>query len=243
MSIHESAYEALKVLGKPSHVTSIHEVIVQRNLFVFGAKDPVRALGVQIDRHARGVVISHSVEPKLFYRAAPATYGLLEWLDSKEYQNLELDEGVISALEQEDLDSSLFLEQELHRWLAKNLDKNGLVALGHGALQLFDPDRQEGLTGKFNTGIVGEIDMLLTTTSGDFVIIELKRSSSDKTVGQICRYFGWVKEHLAKDGQEVFGIVLAQEINDQLRYAIKATNESITYRTLNIDVTLGLPSR
>ena len=243
MNIHEAAYKALELLEKPSHVKSVYNVIVENSFFDFGAKDPVRVLAVQIDRHARGVPISKSIEPKLFYRSAPATYGLLKWLDSEELQNLELDEGVITAIEQEDLDSSLFLEQELHRWLAKNLEKNGLGALGFGTLHLFDPERQEEFTCKFNTGLVGEIDMLLTTESGDFVIVELKRTSSDKTIGQMCRYFGWVKEHLATNGEEVFGVVLAQEINDQLKYAIKATNENITFRTLNIDVSLGAPSR
>ena len=80
--------------------------------------------------------------------------------------------------------------------------------------------------------------MFFRTPSNDFVICELKRQSDDQTIGQLCRYWGWVKEHLAKQ-QQVFGLVLAQEINENLRYAIKATNPNLSYRSLSIDVTLG----
>src|SRR5262245_61409893 len=145
MQIYEAAYQSLIDLGVPTHLRTLREHIESNGYFSFGAQNPERALGVAIDRHARGVAITRPAEPRLFYRHAPATYGLLEWLNDEQKKSLELDEDV-SALEE--LDSSLFLEPELHRWLFKNLEQNGLTALGFGPLTLYEPDRQHLVQGK-----------------------------------------------------------------------------------------------
>ena len=160
MQIYEAAHRALLDIGKPSHLQALRDHIESHGYFAFGAQQPERALGVAIDRHARGVRITRPSEPQLFYRHAPATYGLLEWLNHEQKENLELDEEV-ATLEQ--LDSSLFLEEELHRWLYKNLKQNGLTALGFGRLTLYQPEWQQEVFGKFTTGDVGEIDLLLLT--------------------------------------------------------------------------------
>ena len=41
----------------------------------------------------------------------------------------------------------------------------------------------------------------------------------------------------------MFGLVLAREIGDYLRYALKATSERISCRELKLDVQLGPPIR
>ena len=57
--------------------------------------------------------------------------------------------------------------------------------------------------------------------NGALVVVELKRGlPSDRVVGQTTRYMGWVAEHLA-NGREVDGIIVAHEVNDQLRYAVR----------------------
>jgi len=59
----------------------------------------------------------------------------------------------------------------------------------------------------------------------EFVVIELKKGrSSDVVIGQILRYMGWVKEHLAVndyDHYDVRGIVISKEKDDRLEYALK----------------------
>ena len=55
------------------------------------------------------------------------------------------------------------------------------------ALALVDPAQQMTKLGKFNTGVVGEMDMFFCAPSGEFVICELKRQSDDQTIGQLCR--------------------------------------------------------
>lgn len=241
MLIYEAAYMSLREIGKPAHVKSIYSHIIEKGYFDFGAVDPVRALGVQIDRHSKGVLISKPAQPTIFYRDKPATYGLLEWLDEKATADLDLDDEIKQSAELENLDSALFLEQELQRWLFKNWEKNKLTALEFGELDLVDEEQQARKFGKYNTGVVGEIDMFFRTKNGDYVVCELKRQSDDQTIGQLCRYWGWVKENVARD-KNVYGLVLAQDIGETLRCAIKATNENICYRQLSLDVNLG-PSR
>ena len=40
----------------------------------------------------------------------------------------------------------------------------------------------------------------------------------DRALGQLARYMGWVKTHLA-GGREVRGVVVARSIDEKLRYA------------------------
>jgi hypothetical protein len=242
MQIYSAAERALLDIGKPAHLREIYAQIVQQAYFEFGAASPVRALGVAIDRHAKGVQISKPASPVLFFRASPATYGLLAWLDAEASENLALDEEVAEAAQIEELDAALFLEQELHRWLFRNWEQSRLTILEHGPLELVDPDQQLKKMGKYNTKAVGEIDMLFNTASGDYLVCELKRQSDDQTIGQVCRYWGWVKECLAGE-RRVYGVVLAQEIGASLRFAIKATDPSISFRELSLDIKLGQSSR
>jgi RecB family endonuclease NucS len=55
------------------------------------------------------------------------------------------------------------------------------------------------------------------------IVVELKRGRpSDKVVGQVARYIGYVRTHLAKPGQPVEGLIIAYEADDPLRYAVAA---------------------
>ena len=136
------------------------------------------------------------------------------------------------------LDVNLLLEADLHRWLFRNLQRNGLRELGLGPLEVYD-DRRQGLhnLGKFNTRSAGEIDMLLRTREGDLLVIEIKRRGVDEAVGQICRYMGWVSRNLR--GRRVLGLIIAQEITDRLRYAVQAAGPNLRVQRLRIHAELG----
>jgi RecB family endonuclease NucS len=69
---------------------------------------------------------------------------------------------------------------------------------------------------------VGRIDLLARHRKEPrWLVIELKRNqSSDQTVGQLLRYMGWVKQHLAGDGEKVEGLVIAHQADDSIRYAL-----------------------
>jgi HNH endonuclease/HB1, ASXL, restriction endonuclease HTH domain len=86
MRIHEAAYKALRELRKPTHVGELYGYIEQNGYYRFGAKDPGNALAIQLSRRSEGLTIGKQSLTKLFYRASPATYGLLEWLRAPELE-------------------------------------------------------------------------------------------------------------------------------------------------------------
>lgn len=104
------------------------------------------------------------------------------------------------------------LEAHLRDYLAKNLPK----LAGHdGSLNLYHTDDRDGV--EFQTD-VGPID-ILATGDGDFYVFELKLARGpDSALGQILRYMGWVKKHLAGKSN-VFGVIVASDISEKLRYA------------------------
>jgi RecB family endonuclease NucS len=70
------------------------------------------------------------------------------------------------------------------------------------------------------------------------VVIELKKGqTSDATVGQILRYMAWVDENVAETGQEVEGVIIARDVDDALRYALKKV-PSISVLTYRVDFAL-----
>ena len=238
MQMYEAAHLALKELGHPTHVDELWQFIQEKGHFQFGAKDPARALGVCLDRRSYGARISRVSEEKFFFRSSPNTYALWEWADAKTKANLLAEEEIT-----EELDTSLFWEKDWQRWLFNNLKENRLSALGFGQLRLHDPHYQEQHLGHFVTDDVGEMDFLLRTASGDFVVLELKRKGDDETVGQICRYVGWTKRHIATGEQKVFGVILAAHISERLRCAIEAVDDKIHFQELRLKVEFGETSR
>ena len=72
----------------------------------------------------------------------------------------------------------------------------------------------------------------------DLVVIELKRGkTSDATVGQVLRYMGWVRENIARRGQDVHGIIIAREFDQGLKYAM-AGQEKLRVLTYKVDFEL-----
>ncbi|MEM2619415.1 MAG: endonuclease NucS [Candidatus Hadarchaeales archaeon] len=68
---------------------------------------------------------------------------------------------------------------------------------------------------------VGRIDLLCRDENGHFVVVELKKTeASDKALGQLLRYMGWIKEKKA-GGKKVRGILITHEFDENLDYALK----------------------
>lgn len=68
---------------------------------------------------------------------------------------------------------------------------------------------------------IGILDFLCRDPiSNALVVVELKRGKpSDRVVGQVARYMGWVRQHVAASGQLVEGIIVAHDYDENLRYA------------------------
>jgi hypothetical protein len=66
---------------------------------------------------------------------------------------------------------------------------------------------------------IGFIDILAIDDEKTFYVFELKRGKgSDKVVGQVTRYMGWVSDTIGR-GQEVKGVIVAKAIDAKLRYS------------------------
>lgn len=75
MKIYEAALMVLKESGQPMHARDIHREIVARELYSFGAKDPVSVVSQALRKKSEGAPNSVNV---VFKRTGPGTYGLAE---------------------------------------------------------------------------------------------------------------------------------------------------------------------
>ena len=132
----------------------------------------------------------------------PGTEGLVGLTSEDEEQPLTPPQAEESA------ESSLFaLESHLRDYLARNLNSTVKFA---PPLEVVDVE--------YSTA-VGPIDLLAKNSAGDYYVFELKlERGADAALGQLLRYMGWCAKHLSQ-GRPVYGVVLAAEISEKLRYA------------------------
>lgn len=123
----------------------------------------------------------------------------------------------------------------LEAHLEEFMDKNWRHIWGT-QLEKYQVDDQNGR--QFPAG-QWSIDFLcFDKQNKDLVVIELKRGkSSDSTVGQVLRYIGWVRENVAQSGQRVRGIIITQEVDDALKYAVKELG-NVSVLTYKVDFKL-----
>jgi restriction system protein len=119
--------------------------------------------------------------------------------------------------------SEFVLEKYLEEFIVSNFD-----TIFKGRLRVFEDT--EGNDGQQYATDIGPIDILaIEEKAKAFVVIELKKGrSSDRVVGQILRYMGWVKRNLCENGQIVRGLVICRDHDPKLTYALEMTK--------NIDV-------
>lgn len=105
-----------------------------------------------------------------------------------------------------------------------------------GKLRYYDIERQNERNGHFDTQEVGEIDFLaIDQKNNDLLVIELKRESTDVTLGQILRYMGWVNKKLCKKDQKVKGIIIAESKDNKLELALTVV-PIVTFRKMKLNV-------
>ncbi|MBU0527944.1 EVE domain-containing protein [Candidatus Micrarchaeota archaeon] len=117
-------------------------------------------------------------------------------------------------------DKGLFvLEKYLQDFIVSNWDN---IDFGQ-KLRIYQDD--DGNPGPQYTTDVGYIDILAIDEKNNFVVIELKKGrESDKVVGQLLRYIGWVKKNLATKDQGVQGIIICKDLDEKLEYAVSAVS-------------------
>lgn len=136
-----------------------------------------------------------------------------------------------------DAESGSFrLERHLEDFIVANFDR-----VFAGKYAYFQED-ERGEGRQYPTDI-GLIDILAREKATNaYVVIELKRDkSSDQAVGQTLRYMGWVKEHLCQAGEEVKGLIICQDADERLEYALSMT-PNIIHKRYRVDFRLEEPA-
>ncbi len=134
-------------------------------------------------------------------------------------------EDILEPEEEREIESretqTFALESHLRDFLSKHLD-----IIEKGLTLYRDENKRDGIEYPTETG---PIDILAKDSDGNFVIFELKVGrGADRTVGQLQRYMGWVRRGLAK-GSNVRGFIVAQSIDEGLRYAASENPNIKTY--------------
>ena len=106
------------------------------------------------------------------------------------------------------------VESHLRDFIAQNI---GVIKVNGHSLRLYTDDN--GRDGIEYPTDVGPIDILAIDEDDNFVVFELKLSrGTDKAMGQLSRYMGWIKRNLSKN-KKVKGIIVAKNVNEKLKYA------------------------
>lgn len=125
------------------------------------------------------------------------------------------------SLNKKNLDSpsSFALEKHLEDFIIKNWNSTKL----NDKYDIFKENNK--LAVQYNTRS-GPLDILaISKDKNEFLVIELKKGrASDEVLGQIQRYMGHIKNNLAKDNQQVSGLIIALEDDRNLQDALAVTS-------------------
>jgi hypothetical protein len=152
--------------------------------------------------------------------------------------------GLVTQAEEKDLESlpleeqSFRLEKYLHEFLFDNWEK---TELGN-EWEIYGEEGDDTAGYEYRTGI-GRIDILARhRTEPRWLVVELKRGpTSDKAIGQVLRYMGYVKKHLAGPDDEVEGLIIADEVDNRTLYALSAI-QGISIMLYQVDFHLKRPT-
>jgi uncharacterized Zn finger protein (UPF0148 family) len=87
---------------------------------------------------------------------------------------------------------------------------------------------------------VGDIDLLARDGSGGFVVVMIagRGQQGEKFVAEILQRIGWVRKHLGKGKERVRGIVLVEQVPEDLGYASAAVAETVAIKTYRVGLAI-----
>lgn len=137
-------------------------------------------------------------------------------------------------------DPGFQMEKELENFLVTNWASTEL-----GAQYDLYRDQAGDVIGQQYQTATGPIDILAVKKDGtELLVVELKRgAATDRTVGQVQRYMGYIKQEVAEPGQKIRGLIIALEDDVKLQYALAVAPDIsfYTYRvSFNLNHTGGL---
>jgi hypothetical protein len=85
---------------------------------------------------------------------------------------------------------------------------------------------------------VGSIDLLARDREGGFVVVSVPDPRDvDSLIAEMLARIGWVRKHLAIDKRPVRGIVVIEEIPEELAYAAAGVAQTISFRAYRVALT------
>ena len=85
---------------------------------------------------------------------------------------------------------------------------------------------------------VGEIDLLARDPKGNFVIIMVPElSDAANIVADILQRMGWVRKHIAGDKKEVRGVVVLEQLPEEVAYAAAGTGGAVAFKAFRVALT------
>jgi hypothetical protein len=165
------------------------------------------------------------------------TLDTIWWYLSDDQEEIEVQDETspIADVRTAQVAARFAIERHLHDYLFDNWPRLELSR----DWDLFVRDGEPEAGYEFPTP-VGRIDLLAKhRREARWLVIELKRDkSSDAVVGQILRYIGWIKAHLAQEDETVEGLVIAARGEDKLHYALSAV-PSVSFKSYEVEFRLN----
>lgn len=118
----------------------------------------------------------------------------------------------------------------------KNISEANLESLLIDNLNVLE-EGLELVKQQFDCPGIGRLDLLCKDKDGNLVVVELKKFGvkHDSILDQILRYIGYIKTHVAVEGQLVRGIIVVGKIDEKLKYAVSAVPYLIV-RAFNLTI-------
>jgi len=227
--------KALRKLGRLREAIEVLKQITRRGVITKQARNQINDLEAQIRENENGRSPQHlelsaeQAQPEMGKNGptdvAVDVADILDGESGKEHE-LKLSQKPKSAgiFQRKRLSQPFTREQILEEMLEE------MILRGQRAFdrQLRIYESEEGLYGRqLAIANIGRIDLLVEDVeTQDLIVIELKRNKTDdEVVGQTLRYVGWVRENLAKPGQNVRGIICVHKATEKLRLAASTVSE------------------
>ena len=118
--------------------------------------------------------------------------------------------------------ASLSLEKDLEDYIAANPDvlESGLTLV-----------RQQYTTP------VGRIDILFQDRHGKYLVVETKKGlESDRVIGQISRYVGYLEQ---AENKRTRGLIVASDADDRLKYGLYALNGKVKLKYYKVSFSIS----
>jgi len=193
-----------------------------------------RVAGLTEDFYSRFIPVKWEEKEKEFDRIVFSFYTIYE-ISEEKYRTLTEAKTDTEITEQS---AEFALEKHLEYFIVKNFG-----SIFGGRLELYVDDggigQQYPVVGNDGKEI-GYIDILAREPStNSYVVIELKKGrESDKVIGQILRYMGWVTEYLCQGGENVKGLIICKDVDEKLVYALKIIQNIVEVKRYTVDFQL-----